>query len=204
MAHFAEIVDGRVRFVTPIDDRHLLVPLDPQDPDSPLIESEKQGQAYVREVLGLPGVWLQTSYNGNPVGGEDRGGYAGPGHEWDENARKFLPPIPPQPFPQWVLNGRTWEPPTPQPSPAHEWDGPLGMWVDGTGRMDPATFALRFSATEQARIQASTDPEVQGIFEKLKSSPFVRPRSPVTVGAIDKLKAKGMLDHADRPAEILA
>lgn len=186
MAHFAEIIDGKVARVLVIADR------DTQDEASN--EVEAIGAAYCNGLFG--GEWVQTSYNGS-----FRGKYAGVGDEWDGD--QFLSPIPQQPHPLWVLNGRVWEPPTPQPSEAHEWDNDLGQWVDATGKMDPASFALRFSATEQPRIQNSTDPDVQEVFEKLKSSPFVRPRSPVTVQAVAVLDAKGMLDHADRPAEIL-
>ena len=46
-------------------------------------------------VLGLPGVWLQTSYNGN-----FRGTYAGLGYLYDPTIDEFVPPTPPEPEPE--------------------------------------------------------------------------------------------------------
>ena len=165
--------------------------------------TEAAAQVYCRSVLGLPGEWIQTSYNANPIDGEDRGPFAGIGFTWDRIERKFLKPIPPKPYPQWVLVGRDWQPPTPQPSPAHEWDGPLGQWVDGSGKMAPGEFVLRFSATEQPRIRYSDNPKVRAVYDLVMASPFVRPKSPVTIQAMAILKAEGMLDHATRDIEIL-
>lgn len=61
MAHFAKVEEGIVMEVIVIGDN-----------DAP---DEVTGQAFIAEVLGLDGEWLQTSYNSNG----NRGMYAGPG-----------------------------------------------------------------------------------------------------------------------------
>jgi hypothetical protein len=40
--------------------------------------------------IGLAGEWVQTSYNSNPVEGQDRGKYAGIGDVW--NGSQFVSP----------------------------------------------------------------------------------------------------------------
>lgn len=49
-------------------------------------ETEPNGQAFIRDVLGLPGTWLQTSYNGS-----FRGYYAGIGFTYDSTLDEFVP-----------------------------------------------------------------------------------------------------------------
>lgn len=75
MAHFARIENGTVREV--------IVVHNDEAPD------EATGQAFLASI-GLDGGWVQTSYNGNPIGGQDRGKYAGIGDLWD--GEKFTPP----------------------------------------------------------------------------------------------------------------
>jgi hypothetical protein len=58
-------------------------------------EHVSNGQKYLADDLGLGGVWIQTSYNGN-----FRGKYAGIGDFYDEIEDIFVspePPIPPEP-----------------------------------------------------------------------------------------------------------
>jgi hypothetical protein len=76
MAHFAQVIDGYVR--------NVIVVSNDEVPD------EETGRAFI-ESLGLSGEWIQTSYNGNPIDGQDRGLYAGTGYTWDGSV--FAPPI---------------------------------------------------------------------------------------------------------------
>lgn len=68
MAHFARIENGTVREVIVVS-----------NDDAP---TEAAGKAFISS-LGLEGDWIQTSYNANPIEGEDRGKYAGIGDRWD-------------------------------------------------------------------------------------------------------------------------
>ena len=68
MAHFARIEKGKVREIIVVS-----------NDDAP---TEAAGQAFIAS-LGLAGDWVQTSYNGNPIEGQDRGKYAGIGDLWD-------------------------------------------------------------------------------------------------------------------------
>ena len=68
MAHFARIENGIVREVVVVS-----------NDDAP---SEAAGQAFLASI-GLDGEWVQTSYNNNPIEGQDRGKYAGIGDTWD-------------------------------------------------------------------------------------------------------------------------
>lgn len=87
MAHFARIDNGTVAEVIVISDN---------DCPDPAPDNEAQGQQFIADVLGLPGTWLQTSYNGN-----FRGTYAGIGYTYDPATDKFVPPpAPPDPDPQ--------------------------------------------------------------------------------------------------------
>jgi hypothetical protein len=78
MAHFA-----RIDYNTVTD---VIVISDDVAPD-PAPNNESLGQAFIADVLGLPGTWLQTSYNGN-----FRGTYAGIGYTYDPDADEFVPP----------------------------------------------------------------------------------------------------------------
>jgi hypothetical protein len=78
MANFAEIKDG---FVT-----NVIVISNADCDNLPFPESEPVGQAFIAS-LGIPGVWLQTSYNDN-----FRGTYAGIGYTYDETLDIFVGP----------------------------------------------------------------------------------------------------------------
>lgn len=82
MAHFAKIENGIVTQVIVVANEDIL--------DKKGKESEKVGQDFIAS-LGLEGTWIQTSYNGNPINGEDRGPYAGIGYAWD--GTKFIAPV---------------------------------------------------------------------------------------------------------------
>ena len=84
MAHFARIENNNVEDVIVISDS--VVP-------DPAPDNEAVGQAFIADVLGLPGTWLQTSYNGN-----FRGVYAGIGYTYDPVGDVFVaPPLAPEP-----------------------------------------------------------------------------------------------------------
>lgn len=84
MAHFARISNNVVRQVIVISDDNC--------PD-PAPDNEAAGQAFIADVLGLTGTWLQTSYNSN-----FRGTHAGIGYTYDPDADEFVaPPEPTDP-----------------------------------------------------------------------------------------------------------
>lgn len=58
-----------------------------QEPNLAFPETEPFGQEFIRDVLGLPGEFRQTSFNGN-----FRGRYAGIGYRYDPELDEFLPP----------------------------------------------------------------------------------------------------------------
>jgi hypothetical protein len=78
MAHFARIENNEVTEVIVISDDVC--------PD-PAPSNESLGQAFIADVLGLSGTWLQTSYNGN-----FRGVYAGSGYTYDPVLDEFVAP----------------------------------------------------------------------------------------------------------------
>ena len=121
MAYFAQIDrDGVVLQVISVSNDDA--------PDPAPAHSEPLGQAFISDVLGLPGEWRQTSYNGN-----FRKQYAGPGYRYDADADVFIAP---QPFPSWVLNSATaeWDPPVGYPADGgqYRWDETTGSWTEIT------------------------------------------------------------------------
>ena len=76
MAHFAKVENGIVREVIVISNG-----------DAP---TEAKGKEFIAKI-GLSGDWVQTSYNNNPIEGQDRGKYAGIGDLWD--GEKFVSPM---------------------------------------------------------------------------------------------------------------
>lgn len=83
MAHFAKInSDGIVEQVIVVANDDILTKEGK--------ESEVVGKRFIKSI-GLEGTWVQTSYNGNLVNGEDRGPYAGIGYTWD--GTKFIAPF---------------------------------------------------------------------------------------------------------------
>lgn len=86
MAHFARINNGIVQQVIVVHNNEL---------DDNGTESEAKGIAFCKSLFGQDTEWAQTSYNGNPINGVDRGPYAGIGYAWDGS--KFIPPAAPEP-----------------------------------------------------------------------------------------------------------
>lgn len=85
MAHFARIESGVVREVIVIANAEL---------DDNGTESEAKGIAFCKSLFGEDTEWVQTSYNGNPINGVDRGPYAGIGFAWEGST--FIPPAAPE------------------------------------------------------------------------------------------------------------
>ena len=76
MAHFARINNDNIV-------QEVIVVANSDCDDLPFPESEPVGQAFIASI-GLPGTWLQTSYNGN-----FRGCYAGIGMVWNPETETF-------------------------------------------------------------------------------------------------------------------
>lgn len=119
MAYFAQIdEDGTVQQVIAIDNG---------DAPNPTPEvSEPEGQRFIAEALGLPGLWLQTSYTSrhgnriNPNTGEIvtpgdhfRFNYASIGGIFDPDLGPDGAFIPPRPSPDWTFDpeSASWLPP---------------------------------------------------------------------------------------------
>lgn len=83
MAHFAEIAEnGIVRQVIVIANGVC------GEPTLEFPDTEAAGRAFIANTLKLPGVWRQTSYNGNY-----RGKFAGIGDRYDAELDEFVTPI---------------------------------------------------------------------------------------------------------------
>jgi hypothetical protein len=96
-------------------------------PDPAPEHSESPGQAFIADVLGLPGKWVQTSWSG-----KIRGRYAGIGYRYDADADVFIAP---QPYPSWTLDAdHDWQAPTPMPTEGgpYVWDEDALAWVSAT------------------------------------------------------------------------
>ena len=120
MAHFARVDETfTVVDVIRVGNNHA--------PDPAPVESESLGQDFISEVLGLPGAWIQTSYNNH-----FRKQYAGIGYRYDREADVFISP---PPFSSWVLDSNhDWQPPTPYPNDGnlYRWDEATLSWVEVT------------------------------------------------------------------------
>lgn len=87
-------------------------------------QEEHRGQEFLANDLGLPGTWIQTSYN-NRI----RKQYAGIGYSYDPVADVFVRP---QPYPSWTLDGNhDWQPPIPYPADGdrYHWDETTQTWT---------------------------------------------------------------------------
>jgi hypothetical protein len=125
MAHFAKIDENKivqqVIVVTNEDCGNLEFP-----------ESETIGQSFINSI-GLNGVWIQTSYNGN-----FRKNYAGMGYTYDESRNAFIPV---KPYPSYILNEDTcqWDAPIPRPNDNkfYDWDEENLTWKELTTNWTP-------------------------------------------------------------------
>ncbi len=114
MAHFANIDENNtVVNIVKIDD-----------------EFESFGNIYINKTLGLPGKWIQTSYNtyGNQHGNEGvpmRGNYAIIGGMYDETLDVFLPR---RAKSYMILNTSTYQWEYPVPMPTELAPGEIPIW----------------------------------------------------------------------------
>jgi hypothetical protein len=113
MAYFAQLDENNI--VTQV------ISISNEDaPDPAPDNSEPLGQDFIANVLNLPGVWRQTSYNNS-----FRKQYCGPGFSYDEAADVFISP---RPFDSWQLDENyDWQAPTPYPQ-----DGNIYTWNEET------------------------------------------------------------------------
>jgi hypothetical protein len=100
MAHFAEVINGKVKRVLYLDNDIVT--------DENGVEQESLGQAHLNQHNPTEGTWIQTSYNHNI-----RNVYAGEGYDYNSTEDKFYPP---KPHASWVwgtdsANLKTWLPP---------------------------------------------------------------------------------------------
>jgi len=117
MAYFAHIDDdGTVLQVISISNNDA--------PDPAPSNSEPLGQAFIADVLGLAGTWVQTSWSGSM-----RKQYAPIGGRYDADADVFISP---QPYPSWSLDAHhDWQPPTSRPEGGRwYWDEATLTWVE--------------------------------------------------------------------------
>jgi hypothetical protein len=125
MAHFAKINEENIV-------EQVIVVNNSDCGDLEFPESETIGQSFINSI-GLNGVWIQTSYNGN-----FRKNYAGMGYTYDESRNAFIPV---KPYPSWILNEETciWEAPTPRPSDDkfYDWDEENLTWKEFTTNWTP-------------------------------------------------------------------
>jgi hypothetical protein len=118
MAYFAELNDDSIVV-------QVISVSNTDAPDPAPEHSEPLGQAFIAS-LGIPGRWVQTSYNGT-----FRYNYAGIGYFYDSGWDAFVPP---RPYPSWTLDTNTfqWQPPTPYPD-----DGGMYQWDETTQTWEP-------------------------------------------------------------------
>lgn len=90
MAHFAQIVGDKVVRVIVVSNDTL--------GNHPFPQSEAVGVVFCRSLYGDT-TWKQTSYSAS-----FRKNFAGPGYTYDAQRDAFIPP---QPFPEWLLDEST-------------------------------------------------------------------------------------------------
>jgi hypothetical protein len=107
MAHFAEI-----------DENNLVIRVLVTDNEAP-----NEGLDWLLETFG--GTWIQTSYNRTI-----RKHFAGIGYSYDEVLDAFIPP---QPYPSWILDGKSlnWKAPKLKPKDelSYYWDEEALDWL---------------------------------------------------------------------------
>lgn len=114
---YARIVDGVVVDVTVVSQA----------------DSDEHGAAFVTDIMGLDGYWVQVCDNMEPI----HHNFACIGDLWDEDAQAFHLP-PPDGISSWSLDENfQWQPPVPYPGDLtapgpleYRWDEDLGDWVE--------------------------------------------------------------------------
>ena len=94
MSHFAKVNNNKVEQVIVISND---IATDPWP------TGEAAGQQYISTVLGLPGTWIQTSYNNN-----FRRFYAGIGYDYLPEVDEFRPPQPQEGAWTWDNDQGRW------------------------------------------------------------------------------------------------
>lgn len=112
MAHFAEILENN------IVGQVIVIP------DS----EEHRGQDYINNDVGIPGRWIQTSYN-NKI----RKIFAAPGYDYLEDIDAFKPNKPSN-FPSFIFDENVWGwiPPLPYPNndKKYIWNEDAVLWIE--------------------------------------------------------------------------
>lgn len=87
-------------------------------------ESEEAGIAFLNELYGTEGGWVQCSYSGSI-----RKQFPGKGYTYDPVGNVFVAP---RPFASWLLDqNHDWQPPTPRPSDGRwRWNEETTSWVE--------------------------------------------------------------------------
>lgn len=124
MAHFAQLDENNV-VVNVIVVNNELVP-------DPAPDNEQIGIDFLKNALGLPGEFKQTSYNG-----KFRKNYAVIGGVYNASLDAFIRE---KPYPSWVLNTETcvWEAPIPYPSEEENPDNTPLFWNEDAQAWMPA------------------------------------------------------------------
>lgn len=116
MAHFAKIENQIVTQILVVDNENC--------GNKEFPESEALGYAYLNAV-GLPGTYVQTSYNG-----KFRKHYAAVGYTYDSINDYFVPP---KPFNSWLFDQdtATWYAPVEYPNngKSYEWNEETQEWT---------------------------------------------------------------------------
>jgi hypothetical protein len=111
---YAKIEDGRVVTVLVVTQE----------------DSDEHGAAFLTDILGLDGYWVQVCDNMEPI----HYNFASAGNIWDEAAQAFYSE---QPFPSFVMDDDfKWVNPVPYPAddpatePFYSWDEDTTSWVE--------------------------------------------------------------------------
>jgi len=110
---YAKIEDGRVTGVLVVTQE----------------DSDEHGAAFLTDILGLDGYWVQVCDNMEPI----HHNFANAGDIWDEAAQAFYAE---QPLPSFVMNDDfKWVNPVPYPTddpttePFYSWDEVTTSWI---------------------------------------------------------------------------
>ena len=121
MAYFAQINDSDiVEQVISINNSVL------GEPANTFPDTEPIGVDFISNILQIPGIWKQTSYNKS-----FRKNYAGIGYTYDSTRDAFISP---KPYPSWILDEEscTWKAPVPKPEGSWYWDEETISWKEIT------------------------------------------------------------------------
>lgn len=121
MAYFAQINDSDiVEQVISINNSVL------GEPSNSFPNTEPIGIDFISNVLQIPGIWKQTSYNKS-----FRKNYAGIGYTYDSTRDAFIAP---NPYASWILDEEscTWKAPIEKPDGNYIWDENELKWKEIT------------------------------------------------------------------------